>query len=229
MTSRVRLSALWPGRLPKRPPRIAQKGIRFLASHEQYHRGRKLLTSMDLRARLFIDWGANRAARLRGRDLPVEADRNESSRNIKSRGFTLVEILIVLAIVVTLSALAIPSLLSAIYQAKVARAVADINAIETDILGYQATNGQFPDDLSQIGDDALLDPWHNPYQYLNHTNLKGNGKVRKDRFLVPLNSDFDLYSMGADGQTVAPITSAKSQDDIIRASDGAYIGLASQF
>jgi prepilin-type N-terminal cleavage/methylation domain-containing protein len=157
MISRVRLSALRPGRLPKRSSRIAQKGIRFLAFHGQYHSGRKLLTSMDLRARPFIDRGANRAARYRGRGLPVDADRNESSRNIKSRGFTLVEVLIVLAIIVTISALAIPNLVSAIYQAKVARAVGDINAIETDILGYQATNGQFPDDLSQIGDDALLD------------------------------------------------------------------------
>ena len=110
-----------------------------------------------------------------------------------------------------------------------ARAVGDINAIETDIVTYESANGQLPDDLSQIGDDVLLDPWNNPYQYLNHANLKGNGKVRKDRFLVPLNSDYDLYSMGADGQTVAPLTAAKSQDDVIRASEGAYLGLASQF
>ncbi len=105
----------------------------------------------------------------------------------------------------------------------------DITAIETDITLYESINGQLPDTLAQIGDDIYLDPWKNPYQYLNHANLKGNGKVRKDRFLVPLNSDYDLYSMGADGQTVAPITASKSQDDIIRASNGAYVGLASQF
>ena len=38
-----------------------------------------------------------------------------------------------------------------------------------------------------------------------------------------------LYSDGQDGQSSAPITASKSQDDIIRASDGAYVGLASQF
>jgi general secretion pathway protein G len=119
--------------------------------------------------------------------------------------------------------------MSALYQAKVARSVGDITAIETDITGYEATNGQLPDDLSQIGDNIYLDPWKNPYQYVNHTNMKGNGKLRKDRFLVPLNSDYDLYSMGADGQSVAPITASKSKDDIIRASNGAYVGLASQF
>jgi general secretion pathway protein G len=50
-----------------------------------------------------------------------------------------------------------------------------------------------------------------------------------DRFLHPLNSDFDLYSMGKDGLSQAPITARASQDDIIRASDGGFIGLAAQF
>jgi len=90
-------------------------------------------------------------------------------------------------------------------------------------------NGQLPDDLAQIGYGSLLDPWGNPYQYLNHSTMKGNGKARKDRFLVPLNDDYDLYSMGQDGVSVSPITAKPSQDDILRASDGSYLGLASQF
>lgn len=52
---------------------------------------------------------------------------------------------------------------------------------------------------------------------------------RKDRFLVPINSDFDLYSMGKDRETVAPLTAKKSHDDIVRANDGAFVGLASEF
>ena len=55
------------------------------------------------------------------------------------------------------------------------------------------------------------------------------GHARKDRFLVPINSDFDLYSMGKDGQSVSPLTAQKSHDDIIRANDGGYYGLASNF
>jgi general secretion pathway protein G len=200
-----------------------------VASEGQYCCGRKRPPSWDLGVRPTFNCGGNRTSHKPGPDLPLDVRRNKSCINNKSRGFTLVEILIVLAIIVTLSAIAIPNLLSAIYIAKVARAVGDINSIETDIVGYESANGQLPDDLSQIGDDVILDPWKNPYQYLNHTSLKGNGKARKDRFLVPLNSDYDLYSMGADGQSVAPITSSKSQDDIIRASNGAYVGLASQF
>jgi len=56
-----------------------------------------------------------------------------------------------------------------------------INAIEDNIAIYQAICGVLPDDLSQVGNGGLLDPW---------------AVRRKDRFLVPLNSDYDLYSMG---------------------------------
>ena len=144
-------------------------------------------------------------------------------------GFTLIELLIVISIILTIAAMAIPSLLSAINQARVARAVDEVSAMETDILGYDATNGQLPDTLAQIGRPNFLDPWGNAYQYLNHSTMKGNGMARKDRFLVPLNSVYDLYSDGADGQSASPITAGKSQDDIIRANDGGYVGLASQY
>ncbi|MBY0401297.1 prepilin-type N-terminal cleavage/methylation domain-containing protein [Myxococcota bacterium] len=55
------------------------------------------------------------------------------------------------------------------------------------------------------------------------------GEVRKDRFQVPINSDFDLYSMGPDGETRAPLSPPVSRDDIIRANDGAYYGVAAEF
>ena len=54
-----------------------------------------------------------------------------------------------MAILVTISAIAIPHLLSAIDEANLGKAVGDIHSIETDIVGYQSTNGQLPDDLSQ--------------------------------------------------------------------------------
>jgi general secretion pathway protein G len=54
-------------------------------------------------------------------------------------------------------------------------------------------------------------------------------EARKDQFLVPINSDYDLYSMGADGQSNPSLNSRVSLDDVIRARDGAYVGLAEQF
>lgn len=57
----------------------------------------------------------------------------------------------------------------------------------------------------------------------------GVGGARKDRFLVPINSDFDIYSMGKNKDTVAPLNPPKSHDDVIRASDGGFYGLAKNF
>jgi general secretion pathway protein G len=54
-------------------------------------------------------------------------------------------------------------------------------------------------------------------------------QARKDRFLVPINTDFDLYSMGKDGKSVPSLTAAASRDDVVRAANGAFIGLASRF
>ena len=57
----------------------------------------------------------------------------------------------------------------------------------------------------------------------------GVGGARKDRFLVPLNSDFDVYSMGRDRASTMPLSAALSHDDVIRASDGGFYGLAKNF
>jgi general secretion pathway protein G len=46
---------------------------------------------------------------------------------------------------------------------------------------------------------------------------------------VPVNSTFDLYSLGPDGKSSPPFTAAPSQDDIVRANDGGFIGLASDY
>ena len=73
-----------------------------------------------------------------------------------------------------------------------------------------------------------LDPWGNPYQYLVYTSTN-KGQQRKDKFLVPLNPTYDLYSMGKDGQSVPPLTAKVSQDDIVRADDGGFVGLAAAY
>jgi general secretion pathway protein G len=55
------------------------------------------------------------------------------------------------------------------------------------------------------------------------------GQVRKDKNLVPINADFDLYSMGKDGASVPPLTAQASRDDIVRGSNGRFVGLGSDF
>ncbi|MDH4073829.1 MAG: prepilin-type cleavage/methylation domain-containing protein, partial [Gammaproteobacteria bacterium] len=52
---------------------------------------------------------------------------------------------------------------------------------------------------------------------------------RKDGSLNPLNTDFDLYSAGADGESAGPLSATKSRDDIVRANNGAFIGLGENY
>jgi general secretion pathway protein G len=93
------------------------------------------------------------------------------------------------------------------------------------------TDLRLPDSLAVIGHGSLLDPWGHPYQYLKIAggDVKGKGKLRRDRFLNPLNADYDLYSMGPDGDTKTNLNAKESRDDIVRANSGAFIGTASDF
>ncbi|MCP5243026.1 MAG: prepilin-type N-terminal cleavage/methylation domain-containing protein [Burkholderiales bacterium] len=158
-------------------------------------------------------------------------------------GFALIELLVVLAIIGVLATIAGPIYSDYVERVRVAQAIRDIGAISKSITIYGMSNGdQYPDSLAVIGMDAMLDPWDNPYQYLNLTaskdgngNGKGKGKdvnvgkARKDHNLVPINSDFDLYSMGKDGASVSPLTAKASRDDIVRANNGRFIGRASDY
>jgi general secretion pathway protein G len=73
----------------------------------------------------------------------------------------------------------------------------------------------------------MKDPWGNPYEYLKIMgNGPGRGQCRKDKFLNPLNDDYDLYSKGRDGASQAPLTAQASHDDVVRASNGSFIGPA---
>jgi general secretion pathway protein G len=82
-----------------------------------------------------------------------------------------------------------------------------------------------------LGYDKRVDPWGFPYQYKNlRTNSgKGNGNARKDKYLKPVNSDFDLYSLGLDGKSQPSLTDQFSRDDVLRARDGGFFGTAEDF
>ena len=134
------------------------------------------------------------------------------------------------AIVVTaiLATIAIPNYISYREKARLARVISEMKGLEMDIIAYATENGVFPPNLAAIGRSGLPDPWGNPYQYLP---VEGTppGRLRKDRFMVPVNTDFDLYSMGEDGRSQPPFTARASRDDIVRCNNGAYIGPASEY
>lgn len=155
----------------------------------------------------------------RGRQL------NTPSR--RKRGFTIIEMALVLAIVAILGAIAIPKYLNYVQRNKISEAIADIRLLQTKVRVFEAENG-LPDTLDSLPGAPFLDPWGNPYRYLNIVK-SSPGFIRKDKNLHPLNTDFDLYSMGPDGKTAPQIISSFGKDDIIRANDGAYIGEASKY
>jgi len=146
-----------------------------------------------------------------------------------AKGFTLVELMIAIAIIGLLVMLSYPLYTRYLDKARAAIAINDLSQISKAITLYHSVNSTYPDSLAEVYMSGLLDPWGNPYQYLNIASVKGKGKLRKDRNLVPINSDYDLYSKGPDGESVGPLTAKKSRDDVIRAGNGTFYGLAEDF
>jgi general secretion pathway protein G len=128
-------------------------------------------------------------------------------------------------------AIAVPSYREFIDQARRTEAISDIAGISMLIERYFSANQTYPPNLAVLGTGVpAADPWGNAYGYLaiDVNPAPNKGAVRKDKNLNPLNSDYDLFSMGPDGQTQKQLTAAMARDDIVRAGNGSFIGLASE-
>jgi general secretion pathway protein G len=155
--------------------------------------------------------------------------RNAKLETRRETGLTLVELMLVVAIIGLLAGIAIPKYNDYQERVKQTQAVQDIQVIQTLIKLYALDGGTYPASLANVGNDGKLDPWGRPYVYQELAGVKGHGKARKDHKLNPLNSDFDLYSVGKDGASKTQLTNKESLDDIVRARDGAFVGLATDF
>ncbi len=154
-----------------------------------------------------------------------------ASRKPNNTGFTLIEVIIVIAIVGLLAAIAIPNYIGYREKALVANAITEIKLLEKEIASFVVERERLPNSLAELDIGTIVDPWGNPYQYLriDGGDLTGMGEMRKDHFLVPVNSDYDLYSMGKDGSSSGPFTAQASRDDIVRANNGSFVGPVSNF
>ena len=125
---------------------------------------------------------------------------------------------------------AIPKFTGYVDRTNISEAKAHIDEIQLAISNFSVQNKDaLPDTLTEVDLAGLRDPWGNPYQYLNIATAPNRGRTRKDRNLVPINTDYDLYSLGEDGDSKAPLTARASHDDIIRANNGNFIGLGEDY
>ena len=148
-----------------------------------------------------------------------------------SKGFGLLELMVVLVIAGLLTTLAIPAYNDFVDRARTSRAIGDIAGISLEIEKFRLVNDSLPPlNLAELPVAVPRDPWGQPYSYLNIAAAgPGKGAFRKDGILNPLNTDFDLYSAGRDGESKGPLNAKASRDDIVRANNGAFIGRAEDY
>jgi general secretion pathway protein G len=146
----------------------------------------------------------------------------------RQRGFTLIELMLAVALVAVIAFIALPMYHGYRERVHIASAVNDLNVMSMAIQNFRVEHGEFPASLDEVGLGGMRDPWGRPYVYFN-VESEGRGAARKDKALNPINTDFDLYSVGPDGETKKQVSQKESVDDVIRGRNGGYVGVAADF
>jgi len=141
------------------------------------------------------------------------------------RGLSVIELLLVVGVIAVITSIAVPVYSEFKLDAKNNEAIEHIKQLERRIDEFYKEHERYPNNMSEIGREGIVDPWGNPYAYLNITAAGTDVKPRKWHNIHPINSDYDCYSKGKDGKSKVPLTSPESRDDIVRARNGEFIGV----
>ena len=123
----------------------------------------------------------------------------------RARGFTLIEIMVVVVIIGLLSAMVVPAVIGQMERARVTKVKGDIQALETALTMYQIDNAKYPTTdqglaaLVQQPVDPSIKNWR-PGGYLEHISKDPWGNEYHYEFPGTHGKKYDLYSLGADGQ-----------------------------
>jgi general secretion pathway protein G len=138
-------------------------------------------------------------------NVPRQISRRLSRPARRTRGFTLIEIMVVVIIIGLLAAAIVPQLMGNVDKARVAKARQDIQAIESALVMFKLDNFKYPSTdqglralIQQPTDPTIRnwrpggylkrvskDPWDNDYLYV---------------FPGTRGGEYDLYTLGADSQ-----------------------------
>ena len=237
--------------------------------------------------------------------------RRRARNDQRQRGFTLLELMIVTAILSIVASIGVPNYIAALRTARIGKTRHELVTISHAIDAFTGANGgQLPLTLHQVGFGGKRDPWGVPYCYLNYAAGSGDGLEwavaagivdpsalqqpaasggkdptgmgqqlddaylaklkthfgsewyekfmatqavdlariaaagtsaalfvgvdaevtrRRDRYMVPLNTDYDLFSLGSDGRTAVSLGDTLGRDDVIRANNGGFFGVAAEY
>jgi general secretion pathway protein G len=132
-----------------------------------------------------------------------EGSRRRAAR--RARGFTLIEIMVVVLIIGLLAAFIVPTIVSKVDEAKVAKAKGDVQALETALQMFYLDNSKYPTTeqglaaLVQQPTDPTIRHWK-PGGYLDRVSRDPWGYDYQYVFPGTHGKQYDLYSFGADGQ-----------------------------
>jgi general secretion pathway protein G len=130
---------------------------------------------------------------------------NKSLSSTQAKGFTLLEVMVVLTIIAIMAVLVVPRVMGALGQAQQKAVKVDLASLSAALNMYKLDNNSFPSTeqglnalISKPGgqpeaanwraggylEKSAIDPWKQPYQYLRPGQ----------------HGEFDVYSLGADGK-----------------------------